>query len=94
MADTDATYQGWKNHETWQAALHLNNDPWSYECAREIVREGDPYGLALRDFVEDLIIPDDQRFRSTVSELLQRDIMTGWLQAVDWREVAASFLDE
>ncbi len=94
MADTDTTHQGWKNYETWLAALHLNNEPWSYDSAREIVREGDPYGLVLQEFVEDLIIPYDQRFPSTFSELLRRDILTGWLQAVDWQEVAASFLDE
>jgi len=92
MADTDATYQGWKNHETWQAALHLGNDQWSYECARDIVLAGDPYGDTLRDFVEELIIPDDGA--NGWVDILRLDIMTGWLQAVDWREVAKSFLDE
>lgn len=32
---SDDTYNGWKNRETWAAALHLGNDRGLYEMVRE-----------------------------------------------------------
>ena len=30
----DATYNGWKNHATWNVALWINNDQGIYEFAK------------------------------------------------------------
>lgn len=35
----DDTYNGWKNRETWAAALHLSNDQGLYNWATELVRD-------------------------------------------------------
>lgn len=32
-------YNGWKNRETWNASLWIDNDQGTYEAAREIIRE-------------------------------------------------------
>jgi hypothetical protein len=37
-ADYRPTYNGWHNRETWNAALWIDNDPGTYETARDIVR--------------------------------------------------------
>jgi hypothetical protein len=32
-------YNGWKNYETWNVALYLNNDEQTYEAVNEYVRD-------------------------------------------------------
>jgi|TARA_R110000824_G_scaffold65925_4_gene171332 hypothetical protein len=32
---TDTTYNGWKNHATWNVALWIGNDKGMYEFAKE-----------------------------------------------------------
>ena len=38
MSDQDG-YNGWTNYETWLTALWIDNDQWTYNEARGIVRE-------------------------------------------------------
>ncbi len=33
---TDKTYNGWKNYETWNAALYIQNEYSLYQLAQEI----------------------------------------------------------
>ena len=33
---TDKTYNGWKNYETWNVALYIQNDYGLYQLAQEI----------------------------------------------------------
>jgi hypothetical protein len=35
----EADYNGWKNYETWNVALYLNNDEQTYEAVNEYVRD-------------------------------------------------------
>lgn len=39
MTEPNATtYNGWKNRESWNASLWINNDQGTYETAREVIR--------------------------------------------------------
>jgi len=45
---TDSTYQGWKNRQTWNVALWINNDRSLYESMIEYVNtHKHPYYLGL-----------------------------------------------
>ena len=35
----DTTYNGWKNYETWNVALYLNNDYELYQKARKFMEK-------------------------------------------------------
>jgi len=50
MTDNDTTYNGWKNRETWNASLWINNEPGTHEEARDIVRR------ALADYIEPFLL--------------------------------------
>jgi hypothetical protein len=56
---TDTTYNGWKNYQTWNVALYIQNDYALYCLAREWVKE--EHGQAN--------VADYSRF----SEILRRD---------------------
>ena len=40
MTTTDETYNGWKNYETWNVSLWINNDQGDQEAAIDVIREG------------------------------------------------------
>lgn len=39
MTQTDTTYNGWKNYETWNVSLYINNEYGMYMTALEWVKE-------------------------------------------------------
>jgi hypothetical protein len=59
MPDTDETYEGWTNHETWAVALHINNDQGWQQSVHEALKgareDSDPYSLALTDETRDAL---------------------------------------
>jgi len=95
----DDTYNGWRNRETWAAALHLSNDERLYlECV-EMCRDGAARGAdRIERFVtanvETALNPEPgdpivglQWVRSMIS-----DVGSFW--RVDWRAVAESFVED
>src|SRR4051812_21675056 len=93
------TYNGWKNYPTWAVNLWLSNDEGLYltatEMAQDALREageddpGDALPILaanLKDWVEELL-PD-------LGASFAADLM-GWaVEHVDWREIAASWLED
>lgn len=86
------------NRETWAASLHLNNDEWLYETARQAVRQavrqGNNTGEALESFYEELL--DDARdghYGTPAPEIItrmEREVGSAW--RVDWQHVADSLM--
>jgi len=81
---SDNTYNGWTNHETWQAALWLDQygfyslqlDRWEDDGEMPTLDSDDVY-----TFVEEIVLEDSPGG-------LLGDIVTGWLSSVNWVEIA------
>ena len=85
----DKTYNGWTNYETWNVALWIDNEPGSYEDARDMARHArDEYALAkaLKGWVEDMA-PD-------LGASMFSDLLTAALGKVDWDEIAGHYYEE
>ena len=84
-------YNGWKNYETWNIALWLNNDEGTYNYMLELAQEArDEEDLASK--IEDFL--DDNNPLATASPSLYQDILGASLRSADLREIAKSFLEE
>lgn len=100
----DQEYNGWSNRETWATALHIDNDQYLYETARDYTREEleghdegeeiNPYylGEVLQNWIEgDLLTLENISGNFDLFNMLT-DI--GSLYRVNWREIAQNLLDE
>lgn len=93
-------HNGWKNRETWAAALHLSNDEYLYNFCRELCSEGKRWscGDRIEAFVTehtDMILhpdPDDYLIGAHLWRNLLADVGSLW--RVEWADVAESFMPE
>jgi hypothetical protein len=95
-------YQCWTNYETSNAALWINNDEglqemvirWANECmqyAIDIDKSDvkDSAASALADMIKSFLYEDVPEVSGFYA-----DILTAAMQAVDYREIADSFIDD
>ena len=99
----DQEYNGWSNRETWATALHINNDQYLYETARDYTKEEiaghdqdeeiNPYylGEVFRSWIEEDVLTFENMDNGALFSMLT-DI--GSLYRVNWSEIASSFLSE
>lgn len=83
-------YNGWTNYETWCVNLWLDNEPGSYDAMRQLARSHKQLhdaAEAIRDTVEACSPMRDEA-------TLYSDLVSGALQAVNWREIAEALRDE
>jgi hypothetical protein len=104
VTDSDTSYNGWSNYETWVVNLWPGNDEDSYNTCRS---------LALRcveESVADKVFSRKERARyqlaNELKELIEdrnplaseanvyADLLNDSLGEVNWQEIANSFLEE
>ena len=82
--NSDTTYNGWTNRETWLVSLWLNNDPISYSMFTEAL-ELNTNDLEKAKWLELNII--DEMYDLPLEASLWSDLLGTALARVDWREV-------
>ena len=60
---SDTTYEGWKNYETWNVALWINNEEPMYRQAVQFMeekpnRDNAYIGFILKNYMSHLVTPD------------------------------------
>lgn len=102
--ETDSTYNGWSNYETWCANLWLSNEPGvseriTWELQDVISSHEMDYHKgeqALESFVTgEVLAPDegDSMLAEGVNGMAS-DLLTASIQRIDWREIATAWMDE
>lgn len=104
MTESDSSYNGWSNYETWVVNLWLGNDEGSYETCRSLAercfedatadevlsrKERACYQLA-NELKE--MIEDGNPVASEVS--VYSDLLKASISEVNWREIANGLLQE
>lgn len=91
-------YQGWTNYETWAVNLWMSNDEGSYRYwqgeAKAATDPDDPETLAevMKEHYEQLL--EDQTLQRVIYNTLFADLLSGALSAVNWYEIARSWIDD
>lgn len=101
----DATYNGWTNYETWNVALHLDNDQGSQELMQEYAQEC--VDEALSDNESDIRAAATYSLSKRIEEFHDEmheqtvtvsgvfcDLLSAALRAVDWHEIARHYVDD
>jgi hypothetical protein len=93
----DNTYNGWTNYQTWAAKLWIDNDQGSQEYwlerATDALESNDNDADAARyDLAQELESQHDE-FAPEVSGVYA-DLLRSALGLVEWREIAASLIED
>jgi hypothetical protein len=87
-----AEYNGWKNYETWLAALHIDNDESTHDTCRELAASASSdydAGEAIVEFLRDGAMDATERAGDFVA-----DIIGAYFDAIDKRELGAHFRED
>lgn len=95
--ERDETYNGWKNYETWNVVLWLQNEEHSYQRGREIVKAAPSQHQAeldMAEYVEEYAFSDVVNGPEAPLAGLASDLIGHSLTRVDWQSVVEAFRDE
>ena len=99
------SYNGWKNYETWNVALWIDNDEGSYTYAREQLAEirdetepeytwqnkTDAVRYAAAEWLKDWVT---EEMVPDLGASLAADLLGAALSEVDWQEIVDNWLPE
>jgi len=95
-----STYNGWRNYETWNVALWLDNSEGSFEYWRERAEEhyrdavdSDSRKEDAAQALADEIEAEHTENMPTVTGVYA-DLLGASLSSVDWREIAEHYVDD
>jgi hypothetical protein len=102
------TYSGWKNYETWNVALWIDNDQGSHEYWRERAQdlldatdedEDDRKAEAVPDLARELKDAHEEQSDDMLREAGQAssmwaDLLGAALSEVNWHEIAEHMLSD
>ena len=90
MHEKDRKYNGWSNYETWNFKLWLDNDEFSYNRARELVKASNKDVGALASDLRELATEEAPEIEAS----FYSDVMMASVREVDYYEVAKSLLED
>ncbi len=90
MHEKDRKYNGWSNYETWNFKLWLDNDEFSYNRARELVKASNRDAGALASDLRELATEEAPELETS----FYSDVMMASVREVDYHEVAKHLLEE
>ena len=104
------SYNGWRNYETWNVKLWIDNDQGSCEYWREQTREcwrypaknqfvdshKDRAAIALADRLKDEFEEQEQNILDAAgaNASVWADLLGAALSEVDWREIADAMIED
>ena len=104
MTESDSSYNGWKNYETWVVNLWLTNDEDTYNRCRSLAQQ------CIEEAVADAVLSRKERacyqLSNELKEMLEdgnplasaasvySDLLNASFSEVYWKEIADSFLEE
>ena len=100
--NNDTTYNGWKNYETWNVALHINNDRGDYDFWRENTQHCLDVSKSEYDWQTDrdaaiynLSVMLQDTFENDAPDLVgtYADLLGSALSNVCWYEIAENLIE-
>ena len=104
MAESDSSYNGWSNYETWVVNLWLGNDEGSYNTCRSLAQR------CFEGAVADEVFSRKERacyqLSNELKEMIEErnplaseasvysDLLNASISEVNWKEIANSLLGE
>ncbi len=104
MTESDSSYNGWSNYETWVVNLWLGNDEGSYNTCRTLAQR------CFEEAVADQVLSRKERacyqLANELKEMLEdsnplaseasvySDLLNASISEVNWKEIANSLLQE
>lgn len=104
MTESDSSYNGWTNYETWLVNLWLNNDEETYNLCRSMAES------CFEEAVANEVLNREERacyiLANRLKEMLEErnplsseasvyaDLVNAALCEVNWREIAIAFSGE
>ena len=90
MHEKNRKYNGWSNYETWNFKLWLDNDEFSYNRARELVKASNKDAGALASDLRELATEEAPELETS----FYSDVMMASVREVNYHEVAKHLLEE
>jgi len=90
MHEKNRGYNGWSNYETWNFKLWLDNDEFSYNRARELVKASNKDVRELASDLRELATEEAPEIQAS----FYSDVMMASVREVNYYEIAQILLEE